>query len=70
MKEVRGAGLLCGIQLDQPAGPVVNAAREMGLLVIIAGNGDVVRLAPPLIVSEQVVDRCVEVLAQAISRLQ
>ena len=47
---MRGLGLICGVQLDVPAGPLVGAARERGLLVITAGKGDIVRLVPPLIV--------------------
>ncbi|KAF5841195.1 pyridoxal phosphate-dependent transferase [Dunaliella salina] len=56
VKEVRGVGLLCGLQLDVPAGPVVTAAREMGVLAITAGSGDVVRLVPPLVVSDAEID--------------
>ncbi len=42
-------GLLVGVQLDIPAGPVVDAAREMGVLAITAGNGNIIRLVPPLV---------------------
>ena len=48
--EVRGAGLLVGVELDGPAAPVIAAARERGLLVINAGE-NVLRIAPPLIVT-------------------
>jgi len=43
VKEIRGVGLIVGIQLDVPAGPMVEAARENGILAITAGKGDVVR---------------------------
>jgi acetylornithine/N-succinyldiaminopimelate aminotransferase len=46
----RGRGLLNGAELDRPVGPVVEACREQGLLVLSAGP-DVLRLTPPLIVS-------------------
>lgn len=36
--QVRGLGLLVGIQLDFMAGPVVEAARAAGVLVITAGE--------------------------------
>ena len=49
---VRGRGLLVGIELANPAADVVEAARDHGLLVLTAGE-TVVRLAPPLTVSEQ-----------------
>jgi acetylornithine aminotransferase len=48
---VRGLGLICGIQLDQMAGPLTTAARDRGIIVITAGKGDIVRLVPPLIVT-------------------
>jgi acetylornithine/succinyldiaminopimelate/putrescine aminotransferase len=70
VKEARGVGLLCGLQLDMPAGPVVAAAREMGVLAITAGAGDVVRLVPPLVVTEAEIDKCVEVLGKAIAQLK
>ena len=70
VKEVRGVGLICGLQLDVPAGPVVSAARDMGLLAITAGAGDVVRLVPPLVVSEEEIDFCVDVLDKAVQQLK
>lgn len=67
--EVRGVGLLCGVQLDVSAGPVVDAAREMGVLAITAGKGDVVRLVPPLVLTDEEVDRCCEVLGKALAKV-
>ncbi|KAK9863802.1 hypothetical protein WJX84_000809 [Apatococcus fuscideae] len=66
VKEVRGLGLISGIQLDVPAGPVVAAALEAGLIVITAGKGDVVRMVPPLIVTQEDVQKCVDILAEVI----
>lgn len=66
VKEVRGVGLLVGVQLDIMAGPVMDAARDLGLMVITAGKGDVVRLVPPLVVTDEEIDRCCELLAQAL----
>ena len=51
LQEVRGLGLICGIQLDQMAGPLTTAARDRGVIVITAGKGDIVRLVPPLVVT-------------------
>ena len=54
--EVRGRGLLVGVVVDRPAAEVVASCRELGLLVLTAGD-DVVRLAPPLtITAENVAD--------------
>ena len=51
IREVRGRGLLLGAELDRPAGPVVDACRERGVLVLSAGP-NVLRLTPPLVLSE------------------
>lgn len=67
--EVRGMGLLVGVQLDVPAGPVVTACRDKGVLVITAGAGDVVRLVPPLTLTDEDIDLCVRVLSDAIKAL-
>ncbi|EFJ26321.1 hypothetical protein SELMODRAFT_97066 [Selaginella moellendorffii] len=69
VKEVRGAGLLVGIQLDVSAAPLVAAARSKGLIVLTAGAGDVVRLAPPLVISEAELEQCAEILVSCISSL-
>ncbi|MBL4622728.1 MAG: aspartate aminotransferase family protein [Immundisolibacteraceae bacterium] len=62
--EVRGAGLLNGIELDRPCGELVTRALERGLLInVVAGN--VIRLIPPLIITtEQLTD-----LADAVAQL-
>jgi acetylornithine aminotransferase len=53
---VRGAGLLIGIVLTSPAAPhVENAARDHGFLVNAAA-ADVVRLAPPLVLTDDEAD--------------
>ena len=48
--EVRGRGLMLGAELGRPAGPVVAAALEAGLLVGSAGE-TVLRLTPPLTIT-------------------
>ena len=67
VKEIRGVGLICGVQLDGPAGPLVNAARDRGLLIITAGAGDVVRMVPPLTVSMEEIERCIEIFATVLN---
>ncbi|HZQ32972.1 MAG TPA: acetylornithine transaminase [Mycobacterium sp.] len=53
---VRGRGLLCGVVLTAPASkPVEAAAREAGFLVN-APAPDIIRLAPPLIITEAQID--------------
>lgn len=61
VKLVRGKGLMQGLVLDVPVGDVVNKAIEKGLLVISAG-GNVLRMLPPLIITEEDIDWGVAVL--------
>jgi predicted acetylornithine/succinylornithine family transaminase len=62
----RGRGLLQGLVLDGEAAPVVARAAERGLLVSVAG-GNVVRLAPPLIVTQAQIDEAVQILDAALA---
>ena len=64
---IRGRGLLIGIELTVAAGPLVDACREAGLLVLSAGDR-VLRLAPPLIVTEKECDRALDVVAAVIRK--
>jgi acetylornithine/N-succinyldiaminopimelate aminotransferase len=59
--EARGAGLMRGLELRIDAAPVVEHARQLGLLVNRT-NEKVVRLLPPLTVEEADVDRAVDIL--------
>jgi len=61
VREVRGRGLLIGAELTQAAGPLVDACREAGLLVLSAGE-KVLRLTPPLIVGEAECDRALDII--------
>jgi acetylornithine/N-succinyldiaminopimelate aminotransferase len=58
---VRGRGLLQGLVLDGEAAPIVQKAREHGLLLSVAG-GSVVRFAPPLVVCKDEIDEAVAIL--------
>ena len=64
--EARGRGLLVGYELDVDAQPVVDAALERGLVALTAGK-NVLRLAPPLIVTEQQVDDALAILAEVLA---
>ncbi|KAK9275355.1 hypothetical protein L1049_022619 [Liquidambar formosana] len=66
VREIRGAGLIIGIELDVSASPLVDACRNSGLLVLTAGKGNVVRLVPPLIITEQELDLATEILLEAL----
>ncbi len=66
VKTVRGAGVLRGLEIDRPASQVVEAARPLGLLVN-ATSQTVVRLLPPLTISEAEVDEAVSRLDAAMT---
>lgn len=63
--EVRGIGLMQGIELTVPAGNIVNACIEKGLLLVSAGP-NVVRFVPPLIVTGRDIDEAVDILRSAL----
>ena len=58
---VRGQGLLVGLELNTGVAPLVAAARERGLLIISAGD-NTLRLAPPLIITRAHIDTAVSVI--------
>jgi acetylornithine/N-succinyldiaminopimelate aminotransferase len=66
VQEVRGRGLLLGATLDRQVGPVVDACRERGLLVLSAGP-DVLRLTPPLVVGPSEVTEALATLTEVLS---
>ena len=49
--EVRGHGLMIGVELDRPCGDLVGQALEAGLLINVTMD-NVIRLLPPLIMNE------------------
>ena len=59
--ETRGAGLMQGLQLAIDAAPIVDSARQRGLLVNRT-NEKVVRMLPPLNIETADLDRAVEIL--------
>jgi acetylornithine/N-succinyldiaminopimelate aminotransferase len=65
VKEVRGRGLLAGLDLVPPVGDAVAACRERGLLVLTAGD-NTLRLAPALIVSEKEIAEACGIIDAAI----
>jgi acetylornithine/N-succinyldiaminopimelate aminotransferase len=59
--EVRGCGLMRGLELSMDATPVVDEARERGLIVNRTA-GTVVRMLPALTITAAEIDRAVDVL--------
>ena len=64
IKEVRGLGLMWGMELTQEGTPMVAACRERGLLVNCT-QGNVIRLLPPLVITAQELDAALAILRDA-----
>lgn len=64
VKDVRGRGLMCGVQISGDPKAVIDRARELGLLISLAGS-DVLRLTPPLTIERGEIDFAVAALRQA-----
>ena len=61
VKDIRGAGLMIGIELEQPCGELLKQACEAGLLISVTAD-KVIRLVPPLILSTAEADEIVRIL--------
>lgn len=57
--DVRGRGLMIGIEFHEPVSPLITALQQAGMLVVSAGP-NVIRLLPSLFVTEQELDLAVE----------
>jgi acetylornithine aminotransferase len=65
LRDIRGKGLMIGIELDRPCSDLVTHARERGLLINVTAD-TVVRLLPPLIMQPAEARHLVEALAGVI----
>ncbi|KAF2173259.1 hypothetical protein M409DRAFT_17202 [Zasmidium cellare ATCC 36951] len=64
IQEVRGRGLILGLQLKSDPTPIITAARKRGLLIITCGT-NTLRFVPPLIISEEEIDQGMNILEEA-----
>lgn len=69
IRDIRGKGLLVGVELTGEVRPLLQAARERGLLVINAGE-NVLRLCPPLIIKAEQIDDAVSILADCLQTME
>lgn len=67
IKDVRGKGLLIGVQLATEAAEVVKEALEAGFLISMAGV-NVLRFAPPLIITEDEIDSLIDTLDRLLEK--
>jgi acetylornithine/N-succinyldiaminopimelate aminotransferase len=69
VREIRGQGLMIGIELTQPCAELVNLARARGLLINVT-NGNTVRLLPPLIIDQKQAEQILETVSTLITEFE
>ena len=65
IRDIRGKGLMIGMELDSPCGDLVAKALAKGLLINVTA-GSVIRLLPPLTISDDEADRICDLVAELI----
>jgi len=68
IKEVRGKGLMLGMELDIEGKPVMDKAREKGLLINVT-KGKVLRFLPPLVIKKAEIDEAVFILEESFKEI-
>ena len=63
IRDIRGLGLMVGIELKEKAGPYVQMLMGKGVIALLAG-ATVIRLLPPLVISREEIDTVVSVLKE------
>ena len=64
--EVRGRGLLVGLELREPARPIAEAALERGILLNLV-QGNILRFLPPFLLERSHVDQAIELLEELLA---
>jgi acetylornithine aminotransferase len=64
--EIRGQGLMIGIELDRPCGDLVKQALEQGLLINVTMD-NVVRMLPPLVMKREEAESVLAILVPLLS---
>jgi acetylornithine/N-succinyldiaminopimelate aminotransferase len=68
IKEVRGAGLMIGMELTVPGAPLLNKCHELGLLANVTA-GSVFRMLPPYVITQADADQALGIIDQALGSL-
>jgi acetylornithine/LysW-gamma-L-lysine aminotransferase len=66
IREIRGLGLMIGLELKEKAGPYVQKLMDKGVIVLLAG-ATVIRLLPPLVITKAQIDAVVAALKEVLS---
>jgi acetylornithine/N-succinyldiaminopimelate aminotransferase len=65
VKDIRGVGLMIGVELTIPARPVVERMFEKKILSNAAA-GNVIRIVPPIVITKEQIDRVIQVLKESL----
>ena len=64
--EIRGKGLMIGIELTRPCGELVAQAVERGVLINVTA-GNTIRLLPPLVITKDQADQVIDAVCELVS---
>ena len=65
VKDIRGKGLMIGIELDSPCTDLVGKAMDKGLLINVTVD-KVVRMLPPLTITDEEADQIVDIVSELV----
>jgi acetylornithine/N-succinyldiaminopimelate aminotransferase len=68
VKDIRGTGLMIGVELDAPCPELTAKAKGKGLLINVT-SGNVIRLLPPLVISDEEADQIVDIVCELIEEI-
>ena len=68
LKEIRGQGLMIGVELTKPCGDLVKQCADKGLLISVTADS-VIRMVPPLIITTAEIDEIVSILCPLVIQL-
>lgn len=69
IREIRGVGLMIGVEMSMKVAPLIKQLAEQGILCISSGE-NVLRLLPPLIIEKSHIDEFMAVLTQALREMK
>jgi acetylornithine/succinyldiaminopimelate/putrescine aminotransferase len=68
IKDVRGEGLLVGVEMDIEVGPIVEKAYDKGVILVSAG-ANVLRFVPPLIITKEELAQAVQAVGDILQTM-
>ena len=68
IRDIRGKGLIIGVEIEADASKIVGECLQAGLLITSAGHNNVLRFLPPLTVSKRDIDRGLAIFEKVLAR--